>query len=188
MRSFWLQGGTDGDVHKNARLTPPGRESVVWQVMSGDAGGRRRIRRRLPADHPQMGCAVPPGRPCRPGGPSSVGLRRRSPCRGAGIPRYRLRATTGAVCRSRAPTARRGRRRTAPAHPPRVRESGGSRRSPTTAVFRSAPEGNRGTGCDRRRCRHQWRAAQPRGAFGGNVDRPGLEVIEQAGDAPAGQQ
>jgi hypothetical protein len=37
-------------MHKNARLTPRGRERIVRQGEStADAGGRRRNRRRLPA-------------------------------------------------------------------------------------------------------------------------------------------
>jgi hypothetical protein len=44
------------NVHKNARLTPLDRERIVRQVASGQTlGGRRRSRRRLPADGSQVG-------------------------------------------------------------------------------------------------------------------------------------
>jgi hypothetical protein len=41
------------NVHKNARLTPLGRERA-------DAGGRRGSRRRLPADRSQVGGTLSP--------------------------------------------------------------------------------------------------------------------------------
>jgi hypothetical protein len=44
------------NVHKNARLTPRGRERIVRQVASGQtAGGRCASRRRLPADRSEVG-------------------------------------------------------------------------------------------------------------------------------------
>jgi hypothetical protein len=44
------------NVHKNARLTPLGRERIVRAGRErADAGGRRRSRRRLPADGSQVG-------------------------------------------------------------------------------------------------------------------------------------
>ena len=47
------------NVHKNARLTPLGRERIVRQVRErADAEGRRRSRRRLPADGSQVGRSV----------------------------------------------------------------------------------------------------------------------------------
>lgn len=52
------------DIHKNARLTPKGRERIVRQVHRApsakwaDAEGRRIRRRRLPADCPQMAYPV----------------------------------------------------------------------------------------------------------------------------------
>lgn len=44
------------NMHKNARLTPHGRERIVRQVESqADTAGRCAGRRRLPADHSQVG-------------------------------------------------------------------------------------------------------------------------------------
>ena len=48
------------NVHKNARLTPRGREWIVAGCKRADAEGRRRSRRRLPADSSQMGGAISP--------------------------------------------------------------------------------------------------------------------------------
>jgi hypothetical protein len=49
------------NVHKNARLTPRGRERIVRQVEGGQTpGGRRRSRRRLPADRSQVGGTLSP--------------------------------------------------------------------------------------------------------------------------------
>ena len=47
------------NIHKNARLTPLGRERMVRQVLErADAEGRRTSRRRLPAHGAQMGGAL----------------------------------------------------------------------------------------------------------------------------------
>jgi hypothetical protein len=60
-RKLELRGFSDSredrmNMHKNARLTPLGRERIVRQVEKrADAGGRQRSRRRLPADSSQAG-------------------------------------------------------------------------------------------------------------------------------------
>ncbi|MDB5598534.1 MAG: Integrase catalytic region [Xanthobacteraceae bacterium] len=51
------------NIHKNARLTPNGRERIVRQVLSGRTPKAVSQRRRLPADHRQMGRAVSRRRP-----------------------------------------------------------------------------------------------------------------------------
>jgi hypothetical protein len=56
-RKLELRGFSDSredrmNMHKNARLTPLGRERIVRRA---GAGGRQRSRRRLPADSSQVG-------------------------------------------------------------------------------------------------------------------------------------
>jgi hypothetical protein len=57
-------------IHKNARLTPLGRERFVKGVLSGQTPeAAARTRRRLPADSAKMGDALQGRRRRRPQGP-----------------------------------------------------------------------------------------------------------------------
>jgi hypothetical protein len=56
------------NIHKNARLTPIGRERIVMQVEGGQTPqAAARSRRRLPADGAEMGRALSCRGPLRSG-------------------------------------------------------------------------------------------------------------------------